>query len=40
MSAPYNYATGNRPTPWAWMIAATCALTLATLAVLLIKLIF
>ena len=33
MSAPYNYATVNRPTPWAWMIAATCGVTLLTLVV-------
>ena len=33
MSASYNYATVNRPTPWARMILATCALTLVTLVV-------
>jgi hypothetical protein len=33
MSAPYNYATVNRPTPWLWMLVATCALTLVTLVV-------
>ena len=33
MSAPNNYATINRPTPWGWMLAATCALTLVTLVV-------
>ena len=33
MSAPYTYATVGRPTPWARMILATCALTLVTLVV-------
>ena len=33
MSAPYNYSTVVRPTPWLWMVLATCALTLATLVV-------
>ena len=33
MSAAYNYATVNRPTPWLWMILATCAVTLVTLVV-------
>ena len=33
MSTPYNYAAVNRPTPWLWMIVATCALTLVTLVV-------
>jgi len=33
MSAAYNYATVNRPTPWAWMFLATCAVTLVTLVV-------
>ena len=33
MSASYNYATVNRPTPWAWMLLATCALTAVTLVV-------
>lgn len=33
MSAPYNYATVNRPTPWLRMILATCAVTLVTLVV-------
>ena len=33
MSAPYNYATVNRPTPWLRMLLATCAVTLVTLVV-------
>lgn len=34
MSAPpYNYAMVNRPTPWLWMLVATCAVTMATLVV-------
>jgi lysylphosphatidylglycerol synthetase-like protein (DUF2156 family) len=33
MSAPYNYATVNRPTPWLWMFVATFAVTLAALVV-------
>ncbi len=33
MSAPYNYATVNKPTPWLWMLLATCAVTLVTLVV-------
>jgi len=33
MSAAYHYATVNRPTPWLWMILATCAVTLVTLVV-------
>jgi hypothetical protein len=33
MSAPYNYATVNRPTPWLWMLLATCAVTALTLVV-------
>jgi len=33
MSAPYNYATVNRPTPWLWMFLATGAVTLVTLVV-------
>jgi hypothetical protein len=33
MSAHYNYATVSRPTPWAWMFVATCAVTLVTLIV-------
>ena len=33
MSATYNYATVNRPTPWAWMLLATCAVTAVTLVV-------
>lgn len=33
MSASYNYATVNRPTPWLWMVVATCAVTLVTLVV-------
>jgi hypothetical protein len=28
-----NYATASRPTPWLWMIVATCAVTLVTLVV-------
>lgn len=33
MSAPHNYAPVNRPTPWMWMLLATCAVTLVTLVV-------
>ena len=33
MSAPPDYAPAVRPTPWLWMIAATCAVTLLTLVV-------
>ena len=33
MSAPYNYAAVNRPTPWGWMLGATFAVTLLTLVV-------
>lgn len=33
MSAPHNYATADRPTPWLWMILVTCAVTLVTLVV-------
>jgi hypothetical protein len=33
MSAPYNYATVNRPTPWLWMFLVTCTVTLVTLVV-------
>ena len=33
MSAHYSSATVNRPTPWAWMLLATCAVTLLTLVV-------
>ena len=33
MSAPYNYAAAGRPTPWLWMLLATCALTALTLVV-------
>jgi len=33
MSAPYTQATVNRPTPWAWMLLATCGVTLVTLFV-------
>ncbi len=33
MSAPYNYATVNRPTPWGWMLGATLAVTLVILVV-------
>ena len=33
MSAPHNYAAAVRPTPWLWMLLATCALTLLTLFV-------
>ena len=33
MSAAYHYATVNRPTPWLWMILASCAVTLVTLFV-------
>ncbi len=33
MSAPFNYAAVNRPTPWLWMLLATCAVTLVTLVV-------
>jgi len=33
MSAPSNYAAVNRPTPWGWMLVATCAVTLVTLVV-------
>ena len=28
-----SYATAARPTPWGWMLLATCAVTLATLVV-------
>lgn len=28
-----NYAVAARPTPWAWMLLATCALTAVTLVV-------
>ena len=28
-----NYATASRPTPWLWMLLATCAVTLVTLVV-------
>ena len=34
MSAHYNYATVNRPTPWGWMLLATCAVTTATAVVI------
>lgn len=33
MSAPYTYATVARPTPWGWMLLATCVVTLVTLVV-------
>lgn len=33
MSTAYNYATVKRPTPWGWMLLATCAVTLLTLVV-------
>jgi hypothetical protein len=33
MSAPYNYATVERPTPWTWMFVVTCVVTLVTLVV-------
>ena len=33
MSVPYNHAPAARPTPWAWMLVATFAVTLATLVV-------
>ena len=33
MSVSYNYAAVNRRTPWGWMLAATFAVTLATLVV-------
>jgi hypothetical protein len=28
-----NYATASRPTPWLWMLVATCAVTAVTLVV-------
>lgn len=33
MSAPYNHTPVQRPTPWLWMLAATCAVTALTLVV-------
>jgi hypothetical protein len=33
MSAPYTHATADRPTPWLWMLLATCAVTALTLVV-------